>query len=231
MVAKDNDGAILAAVDILRINENLDRKFHQTQSHDMFRIRIFGPSGKPRDVRDVRNLFIDWMHATPVQIIQSCAYLSLYSGDLSWNEDLMWSMETILNSIEDDALKFRVQARLDGYEEKHRVGPLTLYFTLHEIAFCDTRTIDGLCSSLARLGLHNFNNDNTAEHASVWQKLLTFLQVYNKIPVDATTLLLDQYAKCSVAGFCQHFNTLVSMKHLLLENVSEILMEGQNTER
>jgi len=96
------------------------------------------------------------MHATPAQIIQSCTYLSLYLGDLSWNEDLMWSMEMILNSIEDDALKFRVQARLDGYEEKHHVGPLALYFTLHEIAFCDPQTIDGLCSSLAKLGLNNF---------------------------------------------------------------------------
>jgi len=110
MIAKHNDSAILAAVDLLWINENLDCKFHQTQSHDMFCIHIFGPSGKPRDVRDVRNLFVDWMHMTPAQIIRSCAYLSLYSGDLSWNEDLMWSTEMILNSIEDDTLKFRVQA-------------------------------------------------------------------------------------------------------------------------
>jgi len=36
MVAKDNDGAILAVVNILLINENLDCKFHQMQSHDMF---------------------------------------------------------------------------------------------------------------------------------------------------------------------------------------------------
>jgi len=88
---------------------------------------------------------------------------------------------------------------------------LALYFTLHEIAFCDTKTIDGLCASLAKLGLHHFNNENTSEHASIWQKLLTFLQVYNKVPVNATTLLLDQYAKCSIASFCQHFNTLVSV--------------------
>jgi len=60
------------------------------------------------------------------------------------------------------------------------MGPLTLYFTLHEIEFCATWIIDGLCSSLAKLSLHNFNNDNMAEHASVWQKLLTFLQVYNE---------------------------------------------------
>ncbi len=102
---------------------------------------------------------------------------------------------------------------------------------LHKITFCDTHTIDGLCSSLAKLGLHNFDNDNTSEHASVWQKLLTFLHIYNKIPVDATTILLDQYAKCSVAGFRQHFNTLVSIKHPLLESVSSILQEGQDTER
>jgi len=106
MVAKDNDSAILAAVDILWINENLDHTFHQTQSHDMFRIHLFGPSGKLRDVRDVRNLFVDWMHMTPAQVIQSCAYLLLYSGDLSWNKDLMWLTETILNSIEGEALKF-----------------------------------------------------------------------------------------------------------------------------
>jgi len=119
MIAKDNDHAILAAVDILRMNEYLDCKFHETQSHDMFRIRIFGPSGKPCDVKDVKDLFIEWMQVTPAQVIQSCDYLSLYSGDITWNQDLMWSMETILNSIEDEALKFCVQARLDGYNQKH----------------------------------------------------------------------------------------------------------------
>jgi len=40
MVVKDNDHAILAAVDILRINEHLARKFHQTQSHDIFNMLI-----------------------------------------------------------------------------------------------------------------------------------------------------------------------------------------------
>jgi len=141
----------------------------------------------------------------------------------------MWSMETILNSIKANTLKFHVQAQLDGYGEKHCVGPLTLYFILHKIAFCDMQMIDSLCSSLAKLGLHNFNNYNMAEHVSVWQKLLTFLQICNKIPMEATTLLLNQYAKCSVTGFHQYFDTLVSMKNPLLENISKILMEGQNT--
>jgi len=67
-------------------------------------------------------------------------------------------------------LKFHVQAQLDGYDQNHQVGP---YFTLHEIAFCDTKTIDGLCASLAKLGLHHFNNENTLEHASIWQKHLS----------------------------------------------------------
>jgi len=45
----------------------------------------------------------------------------------------------------------------------------------------------------------------TISTMTIWQsmpasgKLLTFLQVYKKIPVDATTLLLDQY------GFHQQF--------------------------
>jgi len=164
MVAKDNDHAILAAVDIVCINETLDRKFHQTQSQDMFCSHIVGPSGQPSDVREVKNLFLDWMNVTPAQIIQLCAFFSLYSGNIIWNEDLMWSTDTILNSIEDEALKFRVQSCLEGYEEKHCVEPLTLYFTLMEVVFCDMKTIDGLSAALAKNHLENFNNENTAEH-------------------------------------------------------------------
>jgi len=100
-----------------------------------------------------------------------------------------------------------------------------------EIAFCNMKTIDCLSASLAKILLVHFNNESTAEHASVWQKMITFLQVYQKVPVNATTLLLEQYSKCTVAGFCQHFNTLVSVCHPDLESVSTILMEGQNTER
>jgi len=90
-VAKENHEAVLAAVDIIHINEALDQKFHCTQSHDMFCIRILGPSGKPRDICNIKNLFVDWMHVTPEHIIESCAIFSLYSGDATWNEDLIWS--------------------------------------------------------------------------------------------------------------------------------------------
>jgi len=85
----------------------------------MFRIRIVGPSGRPRDVREVKNLFVDWMTITPAQIIQSCAFFSLYSGGITWNEDLMWSTNTILNSIEHEALRFCVVSHLEGYKDKH----------------------------------------------------------------------------------------------------------------
>jgi len=96
------------------------------------------------------------MNVTPEQIIKTCAYFSPYSGDISWNEDLMWLTDTILNSIEDEALKFHVQSCLDGYEEKHQVGPLALYFMLMEIAFCDAKTIDWLSAALAKIKLALF---------------------------------------------------------------------------
>jgi len=58
-IAKENHEAILAAVNIICINEALDQKFHCTQSHDMFRIHILGQSGKPCNIRDIKNLFVD----------------------------------------------------------------------------------------------------------------------------------------------------------------------------
>ncbi len=59
----------------------------------------------------------------------------------------------------------------------------------------------------------------------------TFLQVFNKVPVNSTTLLLDQYLKCSIPGFREHFSILMSVNHPDLETVSSILIQGQNTKR
>jgi len=108
------------------------------------------------------------------------------------------------------------------------VGPLALYFTLMEIAFCDTKTIDWLSAALAKIKLALFNNESTAEHASVWQKMLTFLQVYNKVLVNAITLLLEQYSKCSVPGFCQTLCYAHLSQTSCLDSVSSILKEGQD---
>jgi len=58
-----------------------------------------------------------------------------------------------------------VQSCLEGYEEKHQVGPLALYFMLMEIAFCNTKTINLLSAALAKIKLALFNNAyNNAVH-------------------------------------------------------------------
>jgi len=142
------------------------------------------------------------MHVTPEQIIESCALFSLYSGNVTWNEDLIWSQDTIYNSIEDEVLKNHVCSCLEGYEAQHCVGPLALYFTLVELAFCNTKTMDSLLAALAKVDLNSLTNNSTAKHACIWQQMMTFLHVYNKVPVNATLLILKQYTKCSVAAFC-----------------------------
>jgi len=128
-------------------------------------------------------------------------------------------------------LKNHVRSCLEGYEAQHHVGPLALYFTLVEIAFCNTKTVDSLSAALAKVDLNSLTNNSTAKHACIWQQMMTFLRIYNKVPVNATSLILELYTKCSVAAFCQHFFTLTSIQHPCLNNISTLLMEGQNTER
>jgi len=86
-------------------NKALEQEFHYTQSHDMFWIFILGPSGKPHDINNIKYMFVDWMHITPEQIIESCALFSLYSGDATWNEDFIWSWDTIYDPIKDKDFK------------------------------------------------------------------------------------------------------------------------------
>jgi len=231
MKTKANDSAILAAIDLLRINERLEEKFTETQSDDVFKIRIFGPGGAPHDIIDAKSLFVDWMQVTPEQIIESCNCFSLFTSDRTWNEDLVWSTQTILNSIEDDNLKSKVWARLERYDRIDRIGPLTLYLTLKEIAHCDQTTIDNLASSLERVKLENFPNESTDDHGSVWLKMTTFLKPFNKVPVNAKTMLLEQYSKCTVSLFRYHFNTLASMQDPRLNTIESIINEGQAYER
>jgi len=231
MKTKANDSAILAAVDLLRINERLEEKFTLSEMDDIFKIRIFGSKGAPHDIIDVKNLFVDWLQVTPEQIIESCNCFSLYTTDKTWNDDLVWSTQTILNSIEDEGLKGKVWARLERYGKINRVGPLTLYLTLKEIAHCDATAIDNLASSLARVLLENFPSESTDDHGSVWLKMSTFLKPFGKVPVNSKTMLLEQYGKCTVALFRHHFNTLASMKDPRLDTIESIIAEGQAYER
>jgi len=231
MTVKENDTAILAAVDIFRINEQLRNKFMLSDSLDMFRIRIFGVSGDIKDVVDVKDVFKDWMTLTPEEILKSCDCFVLYNKDKSWKDDLFWSVETILNSIEDDSLRQKVQAQLDGYEEFHRFGPLALFLTLHEIAFCDSDTVDNLASALLKIKLSNFPNENTSQHASVWLKMIGFLSIFNKVPVQARTALLKQYDQSSIYAFRSYFTTLTYMKDRRLDTIASILKEGTDHEK
>jgi hypothetical protein len=111
------------------------------------------------------------------------------------------------------------------------MGPLTLYYLLMEVAYCDVKTIDSLSLSLAKTKLSTFSNKNTHEHASVWLKILNFLCTYNKVPVNAVTMLLEQYEKCTVIAFKQHFRILMTIQDPKLDSVESILQERQTLER
>jgi len=102
-------------------------------------------------------------------------------------------------------------------------------FSLTEIVFCDVKMINFLSAALAKIKLALFNIESTAEYVSFWQKMMTFFQVYNQVPVNAIMLLLEKYAKCLDPGFCQHFAMLVSIKHPIFDSVHSILIESQNT--
>jgi len=231
LVVKESENAIFAAVDVISINDRLENKFRQTDSEDMFCIRIFGTSGDPRDIVDHRSVFHEWMMLTPEQIIKSCDCFTAYMNDDSWNDDLMWSTHTILNSIEDPNLKVKVVAKLSAYFENQRVGPLALYFTLTEIAYCDTTTLNNLINGLAKIRLDMFPNEDTHKHAHVWQRMLLFLGNFNKVPTHAVTMLLDQYRECSVPEFRMHFNMLASFDDPRLEAVETIFLEGFKVQR
>jgi len=228
---KENDSSILAAVDILRINERIEEKLMLTQSEDLFKIRIFGPNGAPEDIIDAKSLFKDWMHVTAEQVILSCNCFSLYTDDKSWNDDLLWSHHTVMNSIEDKVLKQKVLDRLDRYGKINRTGPLTLFLTLKEVAFCNDKTVERLARSLAALDLGNFQNSSTDDHGAVWMQMITFLKSFNKVPVDAKSILFEQYLKCTVPAFRAHFNTLFSTQDVRLNTIESIIEEGQHFER
>jgi len=228
---KENDGSIRAAVDILRINERIEEKLMLSQSEDIFKIRIFGSKGAPLDIIDVKSLFKDWMHVTAEQVITSCNCFSLNTDDKTWNDDLLWSHHTVLSSIEDKVLKQKVMDRLDRFGKINRTGPLTLYLTLKEVAFCNDKTVEKLSRALISLGLDKFPDESTDDHGAVWMQMITFLKSFNKVPVDAKSTLLEQYLKCTVPAFRGHFNTLFSMQDQRLNSVESIIEEGQYFER
>jgi len=70
-----------------------------------------------------------------------------------------------------------------------------------------------------------FPNEDTHKHVHVWQHMLLFLGNFNKVPMHAVMMLLDQYQECSVQ-FWMHFNmhTLFDDPHL--EAVETIFLEG-----
>jgi len=177
-------------------------------------------------VVEVKDVFKDWMSLTPEEILKSCDCFVLCNKDKSWKDDLFWSADTILNSTEDDSLHQKVHAQLDGYKEYHRFGPLALYLTLHEIAFCDSDMVDNLASALLKIKLSNFPNENTSQHASVWLKMIGFLSIFNKVPVQTHTALLKQYDQCSIYAFRSYFTTLTYMKDRHLDTIASILKEG-----
>jgi len=80
-----------------------------------------------------------------------------------WNKDLIWSWDTIYNSIKDDALKHHVCSVLKDTTQ----NIVALYFTLVEFAFCNNKTVDSLPAALAKVDLNSLNNNTTAVHACI----------------------------------------------------------------
>jgi len=96
-------------------------------------------------------------------------------------------------------------------------GPLTLYLTLHEITFCGSDTVDNLALTLLKIKLSNFPNENTLQHASVWLKMIGYMSIFNKVPVQAWTALLKQYKQSFIYAFWSYFTTLIYMKDCHLD--------------
>jgi len=107
---------------------------------------------------------------------------------------------------------------------------LELFITLHEIAYCDTATLDNLLAGLAQLHVDSFPAEDMHQHASVWHCMLLFFCSFNKIPTNVVTLLLDQYQACSVPKFWLHFAMLKSIDDVCLNSVETILCKGINTQ-
>jgi len=84
-----------------------------------------------KDIINVKDVFKDWMTLTLQEILKSCDCFVLYNKDKTWEDDLFWSVETILNMIKDDSLKQKVQAQLDGYKARlSLLWPIRIVFDI-----------------------------------------------------------------------------------------------------
>ena len=218
--------SILMAVDIISVNGNLEDKLRETESNDIFDVYLFGPGGAPSDVKEKVSLFTGWMKLTAEDVIASCDAHTEYRHEAVIVEDLMLMKSTVLNSIDDEKLLRSVTSILTSYDYEDRTGPLALWLLLNEITHCDEPTLDVISAGLGSLSLSLYDNEDVKQHGATWQKAIAFLKPYGKVPVDAKTKLLEQYAKCSVAVFRAHFRTLELTNDPRLATISSIIHEG-----
>jgi hypothetical protein len=173
------------------------------------------------------DLFKNYQTLTFDQVIESNrGYLYWSSDDVS-GENLMWSQELILNSVDDD-LYDRINSKILNLPEDARGGPMALYFLTDLILKTTDRTARILITRLSEFQLSSIPDEDIDIFQAIVQSMMLRLKASTMgVPSDFHSLLYDIIVRsCSVFALRNHLTILHTMDDARLSTPQGILQEA-----
>ena len=226
--AEDKSKALQSSTNLVTTIEAFFNKLIQYSADEVFYIYIPTTPGDRTSFKAKLSLFEDYTNISIEDVIFSCDTLTETSGDPTYNEDMVWTLTSVLNWIVDPDLLYAVQAALEGYPRYSRTGPLAFIILIKQMTQCTDKTRSILKQTwLYSMEISDFPGGNIDEFVRVYRSLFKFFDAYKDDTSDGLSRFIIKLKACSNVEFSNHFNVLQSVKSNLLADFTKCSAEAQ----
>jgi hypothetical protein len=205
---------------------------HQIKKHieanlldSVFKILNVDPETNVLINDDTIYLLDDYTTLDIEDVKRSVAYYREHSTRVLDAENMVWSMEFIYNSCDEDLQEF-LDSKFSFMDERYHGGPTMFMLVIQEIIHNNDNIARALTQRLENLSLSDFAGENVDTLASCVHAICDRLECCNKLPHDIDKIILGILDTCTVQRFTTHFMTLYSTKSTVLNNYRSILDEA-----
>ena len=192
-----------------KLNEELYMqlwKFGVDVTFQILPVNAAGDALLDLDTHPPVNLFTE-MHKTTFEALEKhVKYIDQYGSPVH-RENLMWSYEFIMNSI-DDKLKSTINDKLTSYPSHMNAGPIVYWLVQEQLTSTDPAALFAVEEQLRKVRASDFPGEHIPSMSAVLLGGVNWLARCNYKPGGLDTMFWRSYESCSNADFCNELKII-----------------------
>ena len=224
---EDRSAALRSITGTIQCNHRLKEKLQPYGMADVFRVIILDDMNTDVVTKSA-DLFTEFSNVTAADVIKSCnTYCEMSSNaDIlkTYNQDLMWSRQTVEKSIASPTLLREVLIEMDLLSPQDRTGPMMFFQLMTKMINHSESTRAGIKQAwLYQMGVTDYDGGNIAQFTSDWRNIELFLKSLGEDTSDSLRQYIKAMLQCPNSQFRMHFQTLESVNDAILKDIEKTM--------